>query len=127
MITPVPILQDENEFERMLAIVEPRYPYKILEVGSMYGGTLYHWTYIIQADGQLVSVDLIISPSDPRYAQVIESKKLWQDWADMFPKLILLKLLKWAVVAVLAGGITGLVTSSVYSSLSRNHYQPSRV
>lgn len=39
----------------------------------------------------------------------------WRDWAELFPKLILLKLLKWTVIGTVVGGFAGLVTSSLYS------------
>ncbi len=47
----------------------------------------------------------------------------WQDWAHIFPKLIFFKFLKWTVVSVFVGGIAGLITSSVYSSLSKKGYK----
>jgi DNA-binding CsgD family transcriptional regulator len=39
----------------------------------------------------------------------------WQDWGELFPKLILYDFLKWALVGVIVGGLAGLVTSSLYS------------
>jgi DNA-binding CsgD family transcriptional regulator len=39
----------------------------------------------------------------------------WQDWAELFPRLIFFKFLKWTVVGLMVGGFTGLVTSSLYS------------
>lgn len=39
----------------------------------------------------------------------------WQDWAELFPKLILYDFLKWTVVGIMIGGIVGLITSSFYS------------
>jgi len=37
------------------------------------------------------------------------------DWASLFPQLILFKLLRRVVIAVILGGIAGLITSSLYS------------
>jgi DNA-binding CsgD family transcriptional regulator len=48
---------------------------------------------------------------------------IWQDWANIFPKLILFKFLRWAVVGVIAGGVAGLITSSLYSALSKKNYK----
>jgi len=48
---------------------------------------------------------------------------IWQDWANIFPKLILSKFLRWAVVGVIAGGVAGLITSSLYSALSKKNYK----
>jgi DNA-binding CsgD family transcriptional regulator len=39
----------------------------------------------------------------------------WQDWAALFPKLILFKFLKWKIVGAPVGGLAGLVTSRLYS------------
>jgi DNA-binding CsgD family transcriptional regulator len=39
----------------------------------------------------------------------------WQDWAELFPRLILFDLLKWIVIGILVGALAGLVTSSLYS------------
>ena len=41
----------------------------------------------------------------------------WQDWGDLFPKLILYNFLKWTAVGVFISGFAGLVTSSLYSLL----------
>lgn len=39
----------------------------------------------------------------------------WQDWAELFPKLIFSKFLQWTVVSVIIGGLAGLITSSFYA------------
>jgi hypothetical protein len=39
----------------------------------------------------------------------------WQDWAELFPRLILFKFIRWTVVGVIVGGLAGLVTSALYS------------
>jgi DNA-binding CsgD family transcriptional regulator len=39
----------------------------------------------------------------------------WRDWAEIFPKLILFKFLRWAVVSMVVGGIAGFITSSFYA------------
>jgi hypothetical protein len=41
--------------------------------------------------------------------------RFWQDWAELFPKLILFKFLQWTVVSVVIGGLAGLITSSLYA------------
>ena len=43
------------------------------------------------------------------------SLAFWQDWAELFPKLILFKFLQWTIVSIVIGGFAGLVTSSLYS------------
>ena len=39
----------------------------------------------------------------------------WQDWAELFPRLIMFKFLQWAIVSIIVGGLAGLLTSSMYS------------
>jgi len=39
----------------------------------------------------------------------------WQDWAALFPRLILFKFLQWTVVGVIVSGFAGIITSSLYS------------
>ena len=39
----------------------------------------------------------------------------WQDWAELFPKLILFNFLKWTVVGIIVSTFAGFVTSSFYS------------
>ena len=51
----------------------------------------------------------------------------WQDWRVMFPRLIFYNFLKWTAVGIFVSGIAGLITSSVYSSLSKKNHQVSTV
>ena len=43
------------------------------------------------------------------------STQFLQDWAIVFPGLILFKLLKWSVVGVIVGGVAGFIISWLYS------------
>jgi predicted O-methyltransferase YrrM len=54
---PVPISQYKLEFERLLDIYKKFKPSKVLEVGTHYGGTLYHWAQNARKDALIVSVD----------------------------------------------------------------------
>ncbi len=65
----VEAFQNQWELEQMLAIVERLKPASVLEVGSMWGGTLWHW---LQFGGKVVSVD-----DEMRRAGE------WADWADV--------------------------------------------
>lgn len=51
----------------------------------------------------------------------------WQDWSVIFPRLIFYNFLKWTAVGIFVSGIAGLITSSVYSSLSKKNHQASTV
>jgi hypothetical protein len=56
-----------------------------------------------------------------------QTNSLWQEWSVIFPRLILSKFLKWTLVGVLAGGVTGLITGSLYSTLSGKIQRPTAV
>lgn len=43
----------------------------------------------------------------------------WQDWGEIFPKLILFNFLKWTAASVIGSGLVGLITSSLYSSFAK--------
>lgn len=42
------------------------------------------------------------------------SPTFWRDWARVFQKIILSQFLEWIIIAVIGGGIVGLVASRVY-------------
>jgi cephalosporin hydroxylase len=46
--------QNTWELDQMLAVVDRERPARVLEVGTMWGGTLWHW---LQYGGKVVSVD----------------------------------------------------------------------
>jgi len=60
--------QNTWELDQMLAVVERLQPHSILEVGSMWGGTLWHWLQLAEV---VVSVD-----DEMRRAED------WEQWAD---------------------------------------------
>lgn len=60
--------QNPWELEQFLALVRGFAPERILEVGAMYGGTLWHWLYIGK---RVVVVDDEMRAADE-----------WREWAD---------------------------------------------
>ena len=56
-----------------------------------------------------------------------QTSTFWQDWANFFPKLILYNLIKWIGIGVILSGMAGLITSSVYSVLSKKTNKTSAV
>jgi len=42
------------------------------------------------------------------------SPTFWQDWARVFQKVILSQFLEWIIIAVIGGGIVGLIASRVW-------------
>jgi cephalosporin hydroxylase len=79
---PVPVLQDEWEFTQLLKIYNDRKPENVLEIGSFYGGTLWHW---LQNDNlkKIYGIDLEIYPKDPRFEHLCECRKLWGGWLNI--------------------------------------------
>jgi DNA-binding CsgD family transcriptional regulator len=55
------------------------------------------------------------------------SAAFWPTWNKIITNLILYNYLKWSLVGILVGGIAGLITTSVYSSLSKKNYKISPV
>lgn len=76
---PVPILQDRIEWSRFRDFVAAEAPAAVLEIGSFYGGTLWHWSRMRHVK-RVVSVDLPVGETDSRHPQVIECRQLWPEW-----------------------------------------------
>jgi len=64
------VYQNLWELDQMLAVVDRLKPARVLEVGTMWGGTLWHW---LQFGGTVVSVD-----DEMRRAST------WKEWAEEF-------------------------------------------
>ena len=77
---PVPLLQNEWEFNKLLDFYNQLNPRKILEIGSFYGGTLWHWIRNSNRLNTVICVDYPIPPSDDRYTEMIDSRAKWKNW-----------------------------------------------
>lgn len=82
MSCPVDVLQNAAELENLIAAANQVEPNRILEIGSLYGGTLWHW---MQAwpGAKIVSIDLV--PVDvPQHPieRVWACRKMWKDWTE---------------------------------------------
>lgn len=73
MHKPVRTYQNDWEFEQLLDIFRRLKPKRILEIGSAYGGSLYHWITTAPKGALIVSLD-IGNPEMVDYP-------LWNDWA----------------------------------------------
>lgn len=86
---PVPLYQELWEFNELVGEVSLRLPECgiIMEIGSLYGGTLWHWLHMGVVD-KVVSIDLPPRPPDPWYCEVLYGDYLthcrdqWDKWAD---------------------------------------------
>jgi predicted O-methyltransferase YrrM len=54
---PVPISQYKKEFEPLLKLYKKIKPKRVLEIGTHYGGTLFHWAENCEPDTIIVTVD----------------------------------------------------------------------
>lgn len=72
--TPVPIFQHQFEWQVLLDIYTARQPLRVLEVGTYYGGTLYHLLRLARPGAVVVSVDSYTTGPDT------DNRRLYEDW-----------------------------------------------
>lgn len=73
MVKPVKTYQNDWEFDQLLDTFKRLKPERILEIGSAYGGSLYHWIHNAPKGALIVSLDL----GDPQMVDY----PLWLEWA----------------------------------------------
>lgn len=73
--SPWPAYQNAGEFGQLWELVASRPHARVLEIGSLFGGTLWAWAHL-PAIEMLVSIDL---PTDwaPIRAEVLEARQQW--------------------------------------------------
>lgn len=78
---PVPAYQNLDEFGRFWDFLASTKPKRILEIGSLFGGTLWYWMQL----PSLSTVFTIDLPTDyePLRDDVREARLSWGKWADM--------------------------------------------
>ena len=84
---PVPIIQGADEFVQLLKLYKHVKPTTIVEIGSLFGGTLFEFMKHTPKEGifKFVSIDLPVSTRDSRYAaQRYGHDTLWHEWATSF-------------------------------------------
>ena len=78
---PVPVYQDEGELNRLLDLVRELKPKKILEIGSLHGGTLWYWMHAAPG-AEIISVDSGVQAFGGRFEDIEYARKnLWGEWA----------------------------------------------
>jgi predicted O-methyltransferase YrrM len=70
--------QDVEEFAGLLSIIQQEAPKRTLEIGSLFGGTLWHWMDI---SSEIVVVDKIIPEGDERRPKQVQAHREWPEWA----------------------------------------------
>lgn len=75
---PVPAYQNVIEFGHLWEFLEAREPRHLLEIGSLFGGTLWYWSFLPTLE-QLVTIDI---PSDWEAvaAGVRAARPSWSEW-----------------------------------------------
>ena len=77
---PVPIYQDEGELNRLMELVKELQPKRILEIGSLYGGTMWYWMHAVKG-AEIVSVDIGVGEPDSRFSDMEYARiNLWPEW-----------------------------------------------
>ncbi len=80
---PVEIFQSEYELSNLYRIVKSINPTKIVEIGSLFGGTLWHWMRLCKPGSTFVAVDMMVAKEDNRYKlQQYCHNRLWYEWAN---------------------------------------------
>lgn len=77
---PVPAYQNVAEFGLLWQMVADRQPQRVLEIGSLYGGTLWWWSHL-PGLRQLVTVDLVTDWDQIR-PDVIDARPQWAGWCS---------------------------------------------
>lgn len=77
---PTPAYQNLAEFGQLWEHVAARPHARVLEIGSLFGGTLWYWSHLPKIE-LLVTIDM---PSDwpPIAAGVREAREHWHEWVD---------------------------------------------
>jgi predicted O-methyltransferase YrrM len=81
-LCPVPVMQAKQEFEQLLTLFRQKKPKNVLEIGSMFGGTLWHWiTENEHGAKKLMAIDKLVWSLDTRYEdQKRGHETLWGSW-----------------------------------------------
>jgi hypothetical protein len=80
---PVPILQGEPEFGRLVELYQSLRPRAALEIGTLFGGTLFYWITRAPHGATVISIDMDVAPQDDRLKAQIDGRgRLWPSWAN---------------------------------------------
>jgi len=85
---PVPIYQSEEELNGLRKLVQAARPLAILEIGSLFGGTLWCWMHDSAPGATIVSVDTGVQSLDYRHEEVECARRLWPTWANSFERTL---------------------------------------
>lgn len=80
---PVEVYQAEYELTGLRQIIAELSPTHILEIGSLYGGTLWCWMHD-NPGANVVSIDLVVGQPDHRAEDIYAARALWGGWAEKY-------------------------------------------
>lgn len=79
---PVELYQSKNEFTEFLTEIQNMPIKSVLEIGSMFGGTLWTWLNLFKLE-RLNVVDAMVSSFDQRFVtQANSHNTLWKQWCN---------------------------------------------
>ena len=76
-----PMLQHPAEIERLLNLYVKLNPQRVLEIGSLFGGTLKKWIEFAPVGAIIVSVDVIPNPDYFPTEDILHWRSRWPVWA----------------------------------------------
>lgn len=76
--SPAHPLQNLNEIQSLWDYVAARPHSRVLEIGSLYGGTLWYWSHLPSIE-VLVSIDQV-TDQEPARTVAIEARSHWVEW-----------------------------------------------
>lgn len=77
---PVPIYQNEDELNRLIEIIKEFQPKRILEIGSLHGGTLWYWMNTVKGV-KIISVDIGTAEPNANVSDIERARtELWPKW-----------------------------------------------
>lgn len=112
--TPVPVLQRQDEFARLLALYRERRPRRVVEVGTYHGGTLYHWLRNAAPGAVVVSLD--------SYTTGVDNRALYDAWRP--PGVTLHALAGDSRDPALAAQVRDLVGEADWLFIDAGHFEP---
>lgn len=98
--------QNLHELGQLWELVASRSHATVLEIGSLFGGTLWHWLHLPHVE-EVVSIDLV-TDYEPIRAGVLEARRHWPTWAeDAGVELTIVEADSSSVVEMFAGSSFG--------------------
>ena len=81
---PVKLYQDKRELNELIRdFYIPLKPRVVLEIGSLYGGSLWYWIQNSERGTKIVSLDKIADNEFHKLEDVIKARRLWDGWANL--------------------------------------------